>query len=314
MTGPALIVLAGPTAVGKTQVAIALARAIAGEIVCADSRTLYRGLDIGTAKPSLADQAAVPHHLLDIATPDQIVTLAEYQRLAGAALADIRARGRMPILVGGAGLYIRAVVDRMAIPPVAPDWDLRARLEQEERTVGPGTLHRRLRELDPAAASRIHPRNVRRIIRALEVHTRTGTPISMLQKGRGGERAPAVADAQTVAMIALTLERDRLYRRIDARIDQQIAAGLLEEARALLRSAYARPLPALQGLGYAEMLTYLEGTVPFEEAVHRFRRNTRRYAKRQLTWFRADPRYVWLDVGDDPPDVVAARIHTLVAA
>lgn len=313
MTGPALIVVAGPTAVGKTQVAVALARRIPMEIVCADSRTVYRGLDIGTAKPSAADRAAVPHHLLDVASADQVVTLAEYQRLATRGLAEIRARRRLPVLVGGAGLYIRAVVDRVAIPAVPPDWDLRARLEHEERTAGPGTLYRRLREVDPAAASRIHPHNMRRIIRALEVQARTGTPISFLQRGRGGEGAVTAEDPGAVLMVALTLDRERLYARIDERIEQQISRGLVEEVRALLRSGYPRSLPALQGLGYGEMLAYLDGAVPFAEAVRRFRRNTRRYAKRQLTWFRADSRYAWLDVGDDPPDAVAARIHALFA-
>lgn len=309
MTGPALVVIAGPTAIGKTQVAVALARRIPAEIVCADSRTLYRGLDIGTAKPSPTDRAAVPHHLLDVASPDQVVTLADYQRLATQALADIRARGRLPLLVGGAGLYIHAVVDRVAIPPVAPDWGLRARLEHEERTAGSGTLHRRLRELDPVAASRIHPHNVRRILRALEVHARTGTPISLLQRERSGERPRTAEDSGAALMVALTLDRGRLYARIDKRIEQQMAEGLVEEVRTLLRSGYPRTLPAFQGLGYAEVVAYLEGTIPFEEAIRRFRRNTRRYVKRQLTWFRADPRYVWLDVGDDSPDAVAARIH-----
>lgn len=270
-------------------------------------------MDIGTAKPSRADRAAVPHHLLDVATPDQIVTLAEYQRLATAAVGEIRARGRLPLLVGGAGLYIHAVVDGVAIPPVAPDWELRVRLEDEEKRAGPGTLYRRLREVDPVAASRIHPRNVRRIIRALEVHANTGTPISLLQRERGGGRSQAPDDGGAVLMVALTLDREKLYARIDVRIEQQIAQGLEQEVRALLRSGYARTLPALQGLGYAEMLAYLDGTIPFAEAVQRFRRNTRRYAKRQLTWFRADPRYVWLDVGDDSADVVAARIHAMFA-
>jgi tRNA dimethylallyltransferase len=269
-------------------------------------------MDIATAKPSPADRAAVPHHLLDVASPDQVVTLAEYQRLAAAALAEIRAQGRLPVLVGGAGLYIRAVVDRLEIPPVAPDWALRDRLEHEEHIGGPGTLHRRLQEVDSLAASRIHPRNVRRIIRALEVHARTGTPISVLQRRGGqGEAAPP-EDAGPVLMTALTLDRRRLYERIDRRIDAQIAQGLVEEVRSLMRSEYPRTLPALQGLGYAEMLAYLNGTVSFEEAVARLRRNTRRYAKRQLTWFRADPRYAWLDVGDDSPDVVAARIHAMM--
>jgi tRNA dimethylallyltransferase len=166
-----------------------------------------------------------------------------------------------------------------------------------------------LRELDPVAASRIHPHNVRRIVRALEVRARTGTPISLLQRERGVERTRSAEDTGAVLMVVLTLDRERLYARIDRRIDQQIAHGLVEEVRALLRSGYPRTLPALQGLGYAEIRAYLDGDVSFEEAVRRFRRNTRRYAKRQLTWFRADPRYVWVDVGADPPDVVAARIR-----
>ncbi len=305
-----LVVIAGPTAVGKTRVAIALARRRGAEIVCADSRTLYRGMDIGTAKPSAADRAAAPHHLLDVARPDRVVTLAEYQRLAADAIAGIRARGRLPLLVGGTGLYIRAVVDRLAIPPVAPDWDLRSRLEEDERAAGPGTLHLRLREVDPQAAARIHPRNLRRIIRALEVHARTGRAMSALQR----RLAPDGAGAGRIAMIALTVDRARLYERIDRRIEEQLAAGLVEEVRGLLRAGYARTLPAMQGLGYKEILAYLDGRASLDEAIATLRRNTRRYAKRQWTWLRADPRYRWVDVDDEPPDAVAARIEAMLAA
>lgn len=313
MAGPELIVIAGPTAAGKTQAALALARRIPAEIVCADSRTLYRTMDIGTAKPSPADRAAVPHHLLDVADPNQVVTLAEYQQLAMRAIAEIRARGRLPLLVGGAGLYIRAVVDGLAIPPASPDWDLRARLEAEERAGGSGTLHRRLSQVDPTAAVRIHPRNVRRIIRALEVHARTGMAISALhhQVGASPRTSPA-GNAEAVRMIALTLDRARLYGRIDRRIARQLADGLVEEVRALVRRGYRPTLPAMQGLGYKEIAAYLEGAVTLDEAVARFRRNTRRYAKRQWTWFRADPRYRWVDVGDDPPEAVAARISAMM--
>ncbi len=314
MPGPILVVIAGPTAVGKTQVAIALARRIPAEIVGADSRTLYRGMDIGTAKPSPADRAAIPHHLLDVADPDQIVTLAEYQRLAVRAITEIRERGRLPLLVGGTGLYIRAVVDGVVIPPAPPDWDLRRHLEAEERAGGPGTLHRRLGAVDPAAAARIHPRNVRRVIRALEVHARTGTAISALQAevGADGWAAPAGGE-EAVLMVALTLGRARLYERIDRRITKQLEGGLVEEVRALLRRGYPPALPAMRGLGYTELLAYLDGAVTLDEAVARFRRNTRRYAKRQWTWFRADPRYRWVDVGDDPPEAVAARIHAMMS-
>lgn len=300
-----MVVIAGPTAVGKTQVALALARGMPAEIVCADSRILYRGLDIGTAKPSRADREAVPHHLLDVADPDQVVTLAEYQHLAIRALEEIRGRARLPLLVGGTGLYIRAVVDGLVIPPVAPQWVLRAELEEEERTSGPGTLHQRLAQVDPEAASRIHPRNIRRIIRALEVQAQTGVPMSALRRA-------APAPAEPVVMVALTLDRARLYNRIDRRIDAQLAAGLIEEVRALLRSGYTRTLPALQAIGYKEIVAYVDGAHSREDAVSLLRRNTRHYAKRQLTWFRADPRYRWLDVGDDPPARVAERILAML--
>lgn len=318
-----LVVIAGPTAVGKSQAALELARRIPAEIVSADSRTLYRGLDIGTAKASPADRAAVPHHLLDVADPDHVVTLSEYQRRASSAIAEIRGRGRLPLLVGGTGLYIRAVIDGLAIPPVAPDWRLRSRLEQEERARGSGTLHRRLCQVDPEAAARIHPRNVRRIIRALEVYERTGRGVPAFQKGPG-RRAGAGEGKQAgdargsgsggpALMVVLSMERARLYERIDRRIQMQIDEGWVEEVRALLRAGYPRTLPALAGLGYKEILMHLDETLTLDEAVMRLRRNTRRYAKRQGTWFRADPRYRWIDVGDDPPGAIADRLQAMLA-
>ncbi len=314
MAHPAFLVIAGPTAAGKSAVALALARRFSAEIVCADSRTLYRGMDIGTAKPSAADRASAPHHLLDVADPDHVVTLAEYQRLASHAIQEIRSRGRIPILVGGTGLYIRAIVDRIAIPSVPPDWDLRTRLEEAERLEGPGALHRRLDAVDPAAASRIHPRNIRRIIRALEVHTRGGTAISTLQAqmGSGGWVPPGQAP-EPVVMVALMMDRERLHERIDRRINEQLARGLVGEVRTLLASGYARALPAMQGLGYREIAAHLDGAVTLDEAITRFRRNSRRYAKRQETWFRADPRYRWLEVRDQPPEAVASEIHAIMS-
>jgi len=321
---PALIVIAGPTAVGKTSAALAFADLVPAEVVCADSRVIYRGMDIGTAKPGPADRQRVAHHLLDIAQPDQVVTLAEYQRLAGIAIAQIRGRNRVPLLVGGTGLYIRAVVDGFQIPAAPPDWPLRAALEAEERAGGAGTLHRRLREIDPEAARRIHPRNLRRVIRALEVQAKTGAPISVLRRPAtwsGGEGPPAQTAPHVqgvhrasgpVVMIALTADRARLYERVHRRIDQQLAGGLIEEVRALLAAGYAKTLPAMQALGYKELVPYLEGSVSLEEARAAFQRNTRRYAKRQLTWFRGDPRYRWLDVGDDPPEVVGERIRAIL--
>jgi tRNA dimethylallyltransferase len=296
-------------------VAVALGEQICAEIVCADSRTLYRGMDIGTAKPTTQERDRVPHHLLDVARPDEVVTLAAYQRLALEAIDAIRARGRLPLLVGGAGLYIRAVVDGLRIPPAAPDWPLRAALEAEERAGGQGMLHRRLGAIDPAAAARIHPRNVRRIIRALEVHAKTGVPISVLQ-GASAEAPPPSMSPQGVGdvlMIALTTDRTRLSERIQRRIDHQFAAGLVEEVRALLAAGYADTLPALQGVGCKELIPYVAGTRSLTESRALLYRNTRRYMKRQLTWFRGDDRYRWLEVGDDPPGVVAARIRTILA-
>lgn len=302
----ALAVLCGPTAVGKTEVAIPLAERLGAEIVCADSRTVYRRMDIGTAKPPVALRRRVPHHLIDIIEPDEPFTLADYQRLATRAIAEIRARGRLPLLVGGTGLYIRAIADQLVIPPVPPDQSLRARLEAEEREHGPGHLYARLAALDPPAARRIHPRNLRRVIRALEVTMLSGTPISQ-QQGRGSPSGP-------LAVVGLTMERGALYRRIDARVDAQLAAGLVDEVRGLLASGVPAHAPAMQGLGYREIAGWLAGAYELDEAVRRLKRNTRRYAKRQLTWFRRDPRIVWVPTTGADADSVAARVHAIMDA
>lgn len=303
MPSAPLLVLCGPTAVGKTAAAIVLAERLGAEIVCADSRTLYRRMDIGTAKPTPAQQARVPHHLLDIADPGQAVTLADYGDRATQAIRGIRTRGRVPILAGGTGLYIRAIVDGYTIPKVPPDETLRQRLEALERAT-PGALHRRLNDVDPVAAARIHPRNTRRIIRALEVFEHTGAPFSTLQR-----RADSQPDA---VQIALTVDRSVLYRRIDERVDAQLAVGLLDEVRKLLAHGYAPSLPALQSLGYKEMIEHLQGRVALDEAARRLKRNTRRFAKRQYTWFRRDTRIRWLDVDEWSPEEVADRIIRMV--
>jgi tRNA dimethylallyltransferase len=269
-------------------------------------------MDIGTAKPSLAERGLVPHHLLDVADPADPFTLADYQRLALEAIDGIHGRGRPAIVTGGTGLYIRAVIDRVAVPAAAPDWDLRDHLAVEERTGGPGTLHRRLREIDPAAAARIHPHNVRRVIRALEVWTVTGTPMSALHAQVRGGRWATNAEAGAAAMAALTMDRERLRERIDRRIDAQLAGGLVDEVRVLLRAGCHRALPSMQGLGYKEIAAYLEGELTRDAAVARLRRDTYRYAKRQLTWFRADPRYRWIDVDAEGAEQVASRIAELI--
>lgn len=298
-----LIVICGPTAVGKTAAAVILAERLGAEIVAADSRTVYRGMDIGTAKPSPEARARVPHHCLDLAEPDEVVTLAAYRRAAEAAIRGIRERGRRPLLVGGTGLYIRAVVDGFTIPAVPPDPELRARLEQEEAH-SPGWLHARLRRVDPVSADRIHPRNVRRLIRALEVYAHTGRPISSLQA-----RADVVGGA---VQLGLTMDRDALYRRIDERVDEQLRAGLVQEVQALLRRGFDPSLPSMQGLGYKEIVPYLQGAVPLADAVARLRRNTRRFAKRQYTWFRRDPRIRWLRVDGLSAEAVADALERML--
>jgi len=301
--GPPLVVICGPTAVGKTAVSVILAQRIGGEIIAADSRTIYRFMDIGTAKPTPEQRRAIPHHLLDIANPDEVITLAVYRRMAAEAMAAVRGRGRVPMLVGGTGLYVRAVADGFAIPEVPPDAKLRDRLEEHERSA-PGALHARLATVDPLAAARIHPRNTRRVIRALEVYEHTGRPISTLQR-REDPVGPTTR-------IGLTMDRDALYRRIDARVHAQIEGGLIDEVKALLNRRYARTLPALQGLGYKEFIEYVDGASSLEEATRRLQRNTRRFAKRQYTWFRRDSRIRWIDVDELPPEAVAARIHAVI--
>ncbi len=300
-----LTVLCGPTAVGKTALAVELAASVDAEIICADSRTIYREMDIGTAKPTRAQRTRVPHHLLDVANPDQVFTLADFQRLARAAIEGVRARGRIPLVVGGTGLYIRGIVDDLAVPHVPPQPDLRAQLEAEERAHGPGHLHTRLAALDPAAASRIHPRNVRRLIRALEVTTIAARPISTLQR-TGTPRA--------ATLIGLTMDRDTLYRAIDARVDAQIADGLVDEVRGLLARGITHDLPAMQGLGYKELGGWLGGAYTFDEAVRLLKRNTRRYAKRQLTWFRGDPRVQWIDVTHLDRETLLERARAMMDA
>jgi tRNA dimethylallyltransferase len=295
-----LIALVGPTASGKTALALALAARLgaqspdrAVEVISADSRQIYRLMDIATAKPTSAERARVPHHLFDVVWPDESYSLAEYQRDAQAAIAAIHGRGGLPLLVGGTGLYVRAVVDGLAIPAVAPRPDLRAELEAEVAARGPAPLLERLRQLDPVAATRLDPANVRRLIRAIEVCVVTGAPFSAQQ---GSRPTPYT----TILILGLTMERQALYARADQRIERMIAEGLVEETRDLLSRGYAPTLPAMSSLGYREMQAYLSGEWTLEQARERLAFATHAYIRRQLTWFRADSRIVWLDAGQSP--------------
>lgn len=280
-----LIAIVGPTAVGKTEAAIELAETFNAEIVSADSRQIYRGMDIGTAKPSAAQRARTPHHLIDVVEPDEPFTLAQYQTAAYAAIDDIFARGRQPLLVGGAGLYIRAIVDGLRIPEVAPDLDLRAELETRARIEGKHALYADLQKVDPESAARIDPRNLRRTIRALEVYRISGKRFSEL----GRTQAPPYR----VVTIGLQRPRAELYARIDARVDAMIAAGLIEETHNLSQR-YAWSLPSMSGLGYRQIGAYLRGESSLEESVAAIKKETRRFVRHQSSWFRGDPRMHWL--------------------
>ena len=285
-----IVVVVGPTAAGKTDLAIALADALGGEIISADSRQIYRGMDIGTAKATPEQRARAPHHLLDVVNPDQVLTLAEYQHMAYDAITGVQSRGLVPILAGGTGQYVRAVTEGWQIPAVAPDPALRAALEAEALEAGAEAFHARLAGLDPRAAARIDYRNVRRVIRALEVCLVTGRPISELQSK---EPPPWRA-----CWIGVTRPRPELYARIDARVDRMIAGGLVEEVRALAGAGYGWDLPAMTGLGYRQVGQYLRGEMDLEAAIALIKKGTRRFVQQQYNWFPvSDPAIRWLDPG-----------------
>ncbi|MCC6800202.1 MAG: tRNA (adenosine(37)-N6)-dimethylallyltransferase MiaA [Anaerolineae bacterium] len=296
-----LVVISGPTASGKTGLGIALAQRFGGEIVSADSRQIYRRMDIGTAKPAPADRAAVPHHLLDVVDPDQPFTLAEYQRAAYAAIDDIHARGGLPLLVGGTGQYLSAVTEGWGIPEVPPNPALRAELEAYARERGAAALHARLQQHDPEAAARIDFRNVRRVVRALEVCLETGTPISALQR-----KTPP---PYRLCQIGLTLPRPALHERINRRVTAMIDAGLADEVRALLETGYTWDLPSMSGLGYAQWQPYFAGEQSLAATIDGIRQATRAFARRQMTWFKGhDTGILWLDVAQVEPGAEAARL------
>lgn len=285
--------IAGPTAAGKTALAVALAHRLGGEIVGADSRQVYRGLDIGTGKATPADLHGVPHHLLDVAAPDEPFTVTQYAELANAVIAGVHERGHVPILTGGTGLYVRAVVDGLLPPAVPPQPALRAELERRWLEDRPALLAE-LADRDPVSAGRLDQRNPRRVIRALEVMRMTGRPLSEQQR-----QAPP---PYRVTFLALTAERSTLHRLADDRVEAMLNGGLIEETRGLLAAGYDFALPAFSAVGYREMARALSGAITLDEARRRMRQGTHAYQRRQLTWFRADHRYQWLEA--TAPNVV----------
>lgn len=300
-----LVVVCGPTAVGKTRLGIELALRFDGEIVNADSRYVYRGMNIGVAKPTTEERRGVPHHLIDILDPAEEMSLALYQSMAYAAIAEIRSRGRQPFLVGGTPLYINAVVEGWRIPNVPPNPAFRAALEAEAARDGVETLWARLEAVDPDSAARTGA-NLRRIIRALEIYEATGTPMSELQ----GKGPPPYETLE----LGLTMPRATLFRRIDERIDAQIEQGLVEEVRELMANGLPPEAPAMSSLGYRQLVPYLRGETMLADAVERIKADTRRYVRHQETWLRRNPRLVVIDATDPAwIEVASARVARFLA-
>jgi tRNA dimethylallyltransferase len=298
--------LTGPTASGKTQVGVALARRIDAEIVSLDSMSLYRDMDIGTAKPSKAERGAVRHHLIDLLEPHEEFSLAQYVEAAEGCARQIAERGRQVLFVGGTPLYLKGLLRGLFEGPPA-DWDFRKRMAEEAGRQPPGWLHQRVAEVDPATAARLHPNDTRRLIRALEVYQQTGEPISRLQQEWGTARL-----AEQCRVFVLEWPREELYERINARVEAMFTAGLVAEVRRLLARAQGPGRTARQALGYREVIEHLQGNRDLPQAIELVKRNTRRLAKRQRTWFRglSECRFVQL-AGPIDPDEVARRIVDL---
>ncbi|MBI3802223.1 MAG: tRNA (adenosine(37)-N6)-dimethylallyltransferase MiaA [Nitrospirae bacterium] len=301
------IVLVGPTAVGKSAIAERLALSLNTEILVADSRQVYQQMDIGTDKPSREARARVPRHLIDLIPPDHPFSAGTYIKYAEEKIAALRQREKLIFIEGGTGLYLKTLLYGLWEGPPA-DWDLRSRLMDEEKEGGAGTLHRQLAEADPAAAGRIHPNDLPKIIRALEVYQRVGRPLSELHAAHRFNAPPK----GSYLFIGLRRDREDLYRRITRRVESQIERGLVEETAHLLAAGYSPSLQSMRGLGYKQMIPHLQGERTLEASVEILERETRRYAKRQMTWFRADPQIEWLDLRpDEPPEETAERILSL---
>lgn len=286
---PPLVVITGPTGVGKTEVAIRLAGRVSLEVVSADSRQVYRGMNIGTAKPTREQREAVPHHLIDVVDPDERYHAARFRAEARRSIAAIRDAGKLPVVVGGTGLYIRALL-RGLLPAPPADPEVRRELSELARHEGLTALHARLRSVDPEAAQRIHERDPVRIIRALEIHRLTGVPLGSASHWRQSQ------PEWKLLLVGLTRPREVLYDALGRRVDRMVAQGLLEETRGLLTAGYASSLPAMQGIGYRHFAQVLCGAWSEARAIHEMRRDTRQYAKRQWTWFARESGIRWVDV------------------
>lgn len=287
-----LIVLIGPTAVGKTDLSIYLAQRFNGEIISGDSMQIYKSMDIGTAKISKDEMAGIPHHLIDIKNPDEPFSVAEFQKLVREKITEIHNRNRVPMIVGGTGLYIQSVLYDYRFSDDVGNDEIRTMLEQRVKTDGNMVLYEELKSIDPKSAVKIHPNNIRRVIRALEIFYCTGKTASDYQK----QQVPNLL--YNVALVGLTMDREQLYNRINKRVDIMMENGLLEEVKRLYDSNL-REVQSIQAIGYKELYAYFDGIITLEEAIERLKQNSRNYAKRQLTWFRNKLDVTWFDMTDN---------------
>lgn len=288
-----LLILTGPTAVGKTRLSIKLAKAVNGEIISADSMQVYRYMDIGSAKIKPEETEGVPHHLIDVLDPEEEFNVVTFQKMCKKCMEEIYGRGHVPILTGGTGFYIQSVLYDIDFTENAEDTTIRDRLEKEAEEKGAEYLHGKLREVDPASAGAIHANNIKRVIRALEFYEQTGEKISLHNEA---ERQKESAYAS--CYFVLNDDREKLYERIDRRVDEMLAEGLVAEVEALKKRGCTRKLVSMQGLGYKEILAYLDGEYSLEEAVYRIKRDTRHFAKRQITWFKREKEVIWINKPD----------------
>jgi len=301
-----LIVILGPTAVGKTEISISVAEKIGGEIISADSRLFYRGMDIGTAKPSREQLSSVPHHLVDVANPDEEWSLVRFSSAVELILKDIQNRGKIPFLVGGTGQYIMAIVEGWIPPPRIDDESFREDLERFAQERGADALHQRLASVDSESAERIHPSNLRRVIRALEIFEATGV--------RASQQRVKSPPAYQVLEIGLHLPREVLYQRIDDRIDNMIENGLVEEVQELLRLGYSSELPSMSAIGYKQIAGVLRNKASIQEAVSEMRRLTRQYVRRQANWFKQeDPNIYWFLADESAVDRIIQLVSSFIA-
>ena len=285
-----LIILTGPTAVGKTALSVKLAKAINGSIISADSMQVYRGMDIGSAKVTKEEMGGVKHYLIDVLEPDEEFHVVRFQQMAKEAMVEIYQEGKIPILTGGTGFYIQSVLYDIDFTSQQEDTAYRERLEQLAKEQGNEVLHAMLQEVDPISAEKIHANNVKRVIRALEFYEKTGTPISEHNEKEAAKESP-----YAFCYFVLNDDRQRLYERIELRIDQMLEQGLVDEVRKLREKGYHKEMVSMQGLGYKEILAWLDGEISYEEAVYILKRDTRHFAKRQLTWFRREKDVIWVD-------------------